>query len=366
MSELYNYYPEESNPQFVKIKECIINFLIEKCGMNMGKCYKMEFNELYDLFVNKQKEAIFSKSIDEHFVESKKFVKRMLNKEDFDKFRNNFDDFHRFFPEKVFKLASAIAYINYLSKQGLHNPLINEIHNSWKESNYHLDTHLFRLFSHFGENGGNCAFIVYYAYLQAENIMEKYGMRSIIDSYKIASDKTNPNWQKDLNELSKAYNMYSNSNLLTSISPYKKVLDGFDSLQEILESYMFMETVNLENGNKINASSDDNKNEFFTKAAEQFYNAEEKLGKIIEDYNYDIPMTRNLIRDYAKFVSMYKVKGQFKALSLITQEQYNEIIKQSYNIASNYVVTALGGELEDATENYQKYIEDINARANQN
>lgn len=357
MADLYKFYPDKDNPNYEKIKEDVITWLKEKGGMKESVLRGMDFNDLYDVFVSKQKESIYSKTVNEHFESSKYFIEKMLDKKEFDKFRKKFDDYHRFFPEKVFKVSAAEAYISYNDIDS-HNPIIDRVYTGWEEDGYNLGTHLFRLLSHYRNMGGNCEFIGYYAYLQAKGVMEKYNMNSIVDDYKIyEASKYNNKWRKDLNQLKKAHSIYRNSSFYSSTSPYAKIFDKFQSVADEFESYIYLhfyteneQPVLMEYGARSVSKA-------LEKIADCFYNAEKNLANAIT--NEDIPMLRDQIKDYSKYYALYKGLGNFCCYSDINQEQIMELTEKSHNYASDYVVSSLGGKTQMNIDESQNVIQQL-------
>lgn len=351
MANLYKFYPDKNNPNYESIKEEIINWLTEKGGMKESKCRDMQFKNLYDIFVSKQKKEICAKPINEYFDNIKYFINKFLDKKQFDKFRKKFDDYHRFFPEKVLKVAIAYAYLTYNKDE---NAQIKEsVENGWKEDDQHLDAHLSKLLNSYAEQGGNCEFIKCYAYVQANGIMQRYGMRSIVEDYKVVPRKYDFDslWEKDLKRVKDAYNLYSTTSFLTSLSTYENILSKFDALEDKLELFSYVNSYIDENDPNFSELGFENKKDMLSKISSKFFVSETELVNAIGDE--DIPLLIDNITDHAKYKSLYYGLGNFRAYRNLTFDQMMTLSKQNYILATDYVVSSLGGktkELEKSSE----------------
>lgn len=105
----YNFYPEENNPYYEDILNDIKLWLIN-AGHKENDLKNLSSNELYDMLVEEQREQILKKSIENHMSSSKMFLSQMVRGDNMNNFSEKFHLYHRFFPERMFKLFVSCFY----------------------------------------------------------------------------------------------------------------------------------------------------------------------------------------------------------------------------------------------------------------
>ena len=112
MAKQYEFYPQSDGKRYHEIHELakiyMGGFLKPHVGMR-----NIDFQELYDMFVERQRESIMKTSPNEHFSKAKAFLERLQSEQTYNSFVQDFHIFNRFFPEHVFTMVTAIAFATF-------------------------------------------------------------------------------------------------------------------------------------------------------------------------------------------------------------------------------------------------------------
>ncbi len=312
--KFYKFYPDINNEYFKQIYDDVIGYMLDKTAMKLSELKAMDFNKLYDLFVQTQRDNIMKKTPDEHFESAAYFIEKMRDKTAFERFAKKFDDFHRFFPEKVFKLISASALIDYMITYNTFESASYRKFN--QEDKLGIDGNFYNLIKHYIECGGDSEFSEFYfrkfsvdTNAMYENLPEK--------------PKKGIAYTKFGKPLRKAYYIHSIPTKNNIISLYSNAKNYFGSM---------VSAVRKQVSTKFEESSWRNKQD---QILESFNSNEIALADQLE--NFDVDFFKDQLKLYVQNVILRSRDG--------AGVKPNSDSEECYSVVRDYVLTSLGEDV---------------------
>lgn len=205
---LYRFYPSRLSGVFYKIKSGTINWIQDNClDVNKAKLSSTQFEEAYDLMFQRQIDFIMKTLSGKHLEKAEKFIASLKNKTALYEYENNFHEIHRFFPERVFRVACALALI--------------EDGRSLVKPDSEIFEVLSKLLSQYKLRGGDVGFIANYYFTMRDNYA-----KTTMDETMTEKDKQSSRYHDSFEDSEKIYRAAG----LDVPSPYTPVYSVFGKM----------------------------------------------------------------------------------------------------------------------------------------
>lgn len=223
----YRFAPSKTSGVFYKVKSGTVCWVQDNCpGVDKHMVAAMPFEEIYEKMYDSQIDYILNTPARRHFERAEKFIFSLKENKRLYDFENNFDEIHRFFPERVFRMVCALVLISSGKSEVKPDSEISEV--------------LEKLLCEYKRKGGDVSFISNYYFAMKDNFEREIEPREDLSE----TEKRQSSEYESFEASKQIYDMAQNG----VPSPYMQIYNLFGQMASLVYSWKQTENSGFEGG----------------------------------------------------------------------------------------------------------------------